>query len=122
MAELEYLVVLDESAKPAAEKLEHLRALVRQEFSDRVVVVGPEDGEVALRKLSHVEAVVSSDEPNAVYRLLADLTSSERLQVEAWRDRKLGSTSDDEGKRPGDGRAWDDPDFEPPDPPWARHV
>lgn len=120
MSEAEYLVILDE---PASEMLRHLHAAVRQEFSDRVVVVGPEDGEVALRKLPHVEAVVSSSEPKGVDRLLADFTPSERLQVEAWRDRKLlASTSEDEWRHPGDGRAWDDPNFEPPDPPWATHV
>ena len=117
MSDVEYLLVLDE---PLDETLDHLRAATKQVFSDRVVVVGPEDGEAALLRLPSIEAVVSSAAPGALDRLLSGFTPTERLLAEAWRDRNLEPASD-EG-HPGDGRAWDDPDFEAPDPPWARHV
>jgi hypothetical protein len=120
MAEREYLLMVAEPTKELHRSLAQLHAGTKQEFSPRVLVVGFDQGPAKLRSLPKVTVVVSSDEPEAVNPHLDVLSVSERLQVEAWRDRNLGLH--DDAKTPGDGLPWDAPGFEAPDPEWARHV
>jgi hypothetical protein len=82
---------------------------VVQQLPPRLAVV--EAGASTVEELRGHPAVLAIGDPDLPPDVLAGLTESERLFVDAWVVGRRAKS------RRGDGLAWDAPGFTPPDPP-----
>lgn len=99
----EWLVVL--RASDCAELIEAL-VPVRQRLGDRVLIVEAADPTL-LRRLRYVRAVTDRALDPA---LVADLSDTERLFIDAW----VANRTTKKPARRGDGLDWDSEGYEPP--------
>jgi hypothetical protein len=82
---------------------------VVQQLPPRLAVV--EAGATALAELRGHPAVLAIGDPDLPPAVVAGLTETERLFVDAWVVGRRAKS------RRGDGLSWDAPGFTPPDPP-----